>query len=326
MKKLTTTLLIIFFISIIFTLNCKVEASMLEEKVFTITNEEQHDDDDIEDHIMVYDARTGETNKANIKIQSLGTNSIESIEEYSPKQGYTSKIFNLISEVKSGRPNSYVRVSTPKVQPYCRTLKVRYYDEKGERIGGSAALIGPKVALTAAHCIWDGKNNNYIYRNWTCWPGYDMNTCIGAGTGWSRVFYDDRWRTTHDARYDWAIVVLQADYTEVAGWYGVNRYEDYTSLVTQQVTSYGFPAVKPGATSPYYDAMYTTGDRILSATDSNFTYSGVTTGGFSGGPVIEDYTGRILGIHIGKEDSSGKPLAVRITTQIINSAREALKY
>ncbi len=329
MKKLITTLFIIFLISVVFTLNCNVEASMLEEEVFTIANEEQHDDDDI-DHIMVYDATTGETKKANIEIRSSETKSVESIEGYSPKQGYTSNIFNSINDLMSERiANNLIRIPTPREQPYCKTLKARAYDASGERWGFSAALIGPKIALTAAHAIWDKRNNDYVYRNWMCWPGYDMNTCLAAGAGWSKVYFDERWKTTHDGRYDWAIVVLEADYSNVAGWYGVNRYEDYKLLETQQVTLLGFPGVKPKAEpttgQPYYDSMYGSNGTVLSATDYNFLSSAMSMGGMSGGPVIEKKTGKILGIHIGKEDSSSKALAVRINTQIINSAREALK-
>ena len=332
MKKLIMTLFIICLISVLFTLNCKVEASMLEEKVFTMTDEEhaEEQDDDIADHIMVYDAITGETKKANIEMTTSKTKSVESIEGYSPKKAYTSNIFNAINDLMSGRATNYlIKIPNPKEQPYCKTLKVRGYDSKGARFHGTAALIGPKIALTAAHCIWDDTNNDYTFRNWMCWPGYDMNTCLAAGAGWTRVFFDERWKTTHRREYDWAIVVLEKDYSNVVGWYGVNRYEDYKLLETQPVTLLGFPGVPPKnePTDEWpYDTMYGSNGTVLQANEVNYLHSAATAGGMSGGPIIEKATGKILGIHIGKQEGSSYPLAVRITTQIINSAREALKY
>ncbi len=76
------------------------------------------------------------------------------------------------------------------------------YDSSGEAHGGSGALVGKNLLLTAAHCVFDKYNNNATYTEWKALPGYNNGMLNNLASGWATVYYSNAWLSGHDHEYD----------------------------------------------------------------------------------------------------------------------------
>ncbi|MCI8362026.1 MAG: hypothetical protein HFJ41_02615 [Clostridia bacterium] len=223
-NKLTTKLFCILlitvtFLTLFFTSN--VQATSLNEadaKLNEIMN--------TEDKIMKYDVRSDETTEVDI----------QELRQIISRKNYSTNI----SHTEGYIPSKYIQSSLPKkettaffssdsaqritntsVYPYIQTCRIKAYDgsvDEGHAIYGTASIVGPKAALTCAHCVFNDKKSNTKYLNWTIYPGYNNGTYYGTACGWDTVYYSNTWMETHDYEYDWAICVLQSDVGNQIGW------------------------------------------------------------------------------------------------------------
>lgn len=105
--------------------------------------------------------------------------------------------------------------------PYTAVCKIlrEYVDGDGITwyAGGTGALVGPNVFLTASHCVYD--ENLGWPTKFEVYPAYyygeNLNyghaSMVGASVG---VVFN-----THDANDDWAIVRLDWNIANTVGWY-----------------------------------------------------------------------------------------------------------
>ncbi len=277
-----------------------------------------------DEKIMEYDAITNETKEVNmeelkqlIEIQNKSTNNVTSYNSISPYNPYSEKDLTQDTIMPLYEPSAR-RITDTGSYPYRTTCRVSVENSSGTTRYATAAIVGPKVALTAAHCIFDATNGNAVFKNWTIYPGYNGNSYYGTACGWSKVYYSSKWIETHSYEYDWAICVLESDVGNQVGWFGVQSYGSNSELNGISARVLGYPGdIDYGFTlNAIY--QYETGEKITSVADRYFKYSAYTFEGFSGGPIIRS-DNYIVGIHYGK--TSNIPTGVRITQEMINIIR-----
>lgn len=334
-KKLFFTLLLSIVFAILL-INTNVMAATLEEieEILQTT----------EDKLMIYNIETGVERELDMdELNSIVStkNSVSSnssiLDSYTPTVPPTTTTLaptdeaylafaeadNSSQRLALASANSVQRITNTSGDPYCKTARIYAKDHLNFSVYGTASIVGPNLALTCAHCVFDENNNFSNYLNWTIYAGYNNGTYYGTATGWSNVIYLNSFKTNPTVENDWAICVLQANVGNQVGWYGLQAYGSNSELNGTAIrvlgypndSSYGFPS---GAIY-----QYQTGEKITTTYNNYFKYSGWPFEGFSGGPVMRTSDNYIVGIHNGiAKDSSGTPLATRVSQTIIDVIRD----
>ena len=195
------------------------------------TYQDQNTIDDILDYsgkIMKYNVITNETTEVDMdelrqKLKDdMGNSNSYSIDSYTPPTKLeTSRLTvpSLLRSPASLYANGYTLVSDTSSSPYAQTCKTvsKNYNLSLER-HGTAAIIGPKITITAAHNIWDQEDNNYKLADWVVYAGRNGQNFWGSRCGWINVYYIADWMTNHNANYDWAICEMGENIGNQVGW------------------------------------------------------------------------------------------------------------
>ena len=319
--KLFATIMICTIISIV-SISTKVEAANLSyEKL--LNNTRNNSLMDSEEQIMMYDARTNETTVVDMEEleavinqkygYSRSKSNVIKIEPYNETKSLNA---NPDISKRSGRDDSADIVPSTKVDPYNRICRLEYNTSENEFYNGSAAIVGnPRIAITAAHCVFDSDTKE-PYKNWKIQPGYSNGELSGTQTGWDKVYYSSNWMNTTDFHYDWAICVLQADASDYA--LGAYAYFENADMLDLPVTVYGYPGDTRYGYMEGSKYQYMSGDKITKVDDTMFEYTAYTVEGFSGGPVLRDSDNSIIGVHVTGEPEGGISYAVRFNTEMAN--------
>lgn len=276
---------------------------------------------DLKEKIMEYNARTGETKEVNIEELELELKSKEVNQSKSTVSSFNSY---KIPSLRVGLSESAQRITNVQVAPYNRVCRLEWRNENNGVEIGSASIVGNRVALTAAHCVWDSDTKK-PYKNWTAYPGYTYNSSAHTSSwqatpcGWDRVYYSEGWMTNTDPQNfteDWAICILQADVGNKVGYFDLSSYSTESSMMGLPVTVFGYLGdIRYG----YLDGgkyQYKTGNKITQVGTAAFLYDAYTVGGFSGGPIVRDSDNFIVGVHAaGQGNKYG--FGVRITSNMI---------
>jgi len=161
-------------------------------------------------------------------------------------------------------------------------------------------MIGPRTALTAAHCVWDRSANTWIHGNTVFNPGNDYNN---AGP-WSQVWNEgdyyptiaQAWIDVGGVEWDLAIINFNNDVGNGSGWWGIDTAP---SLNNSWIGNGGYPGGPPNGLwgSMYASWEYHTSSAQRVSLSSNIVrFANDTTGGHSGGPVFNWNTDRVFGI------------------------------
>ena len=327
MKNKIIAIILIFFAVLTLIVNYNVQA-FTKDDINLLTNKSTEQEtlislanESIEsgDKIMKYDARTNETTE--VDMEEL-RNVIAS--------KYTKNSRNSSSYIlNSYNPNEKNTITNPAIQPYSSGMEIvrdtSVYPNiavckvfSGSSPVGTAALIGPNSAITAAHCVFDTNNNDAIIPNWTIYAGYNEETYYGTPCGWDQVYYSETWKNNHTYKNDWAICVLQSNLGDQVGYLGVEARTESSELKNKTVYALGYPVDLSLAI--YGDVQYRTDGKINLVSDYGFRFDGWTTNGFSGGPVMDndeykDYN-VIVGVVSSKEKDNNVPYCAAITPEM----------
>lgn len=285
--------------------------------------------------ILQYDSKTGQTTEVNMdelrqsinKMYRNGTVGINAIQSY---EGDVSNV-NIITvnnEDENTLMNEGVQIMSEQdfndvgdtsLFPNRAVCRLTMFDASGNTKSSSGYLAGPNLLLTAAHCVMDKENNDFIFTNWTAYPGYvankdnpDVGHYYGGASGWSRIIYPSGW---HSAENDWCICILERNLGTLANaWLGSQAYGTNSEMTGLPVKAIGYPI--ENSKSGYQ--KYTSG--TLSNVSSNkFDTSSKIVRGMSGGPIVRSSDNVVVGIC-----SAFYPLrpntgiGTRITQDIIN--------
>lgn len=185
---------------------------------------------------------------------------------------------------------------------------------------GSASLVGPNLALTAAHCVFDVKNNNTPYPNWNLYAAYNGGIYQDATvTGWEVVYAYEGWKETHNSNYDIALCVLYENVGDEVGYYGVRLYNSNSGLNGEYTDLLGYPADKNYGFLGYAPYQYRAPGQITSVADTSFKHTCFTVKGFSGGPLVHSTDVlQVLGVCVGNTELTDEGFATKITENLYN--------
>ncbi len=327
-------ILLLISVSAIIGLDNKVEASGKEMETMEPPKDTIYPSYSVEEFLkidaklMKYDAKTGETTEVNKEelVRQIEDNTklnrqpFNSLPAYFPdmKNNYKTMDFRkkLSSSINSAE--KITDTSVPRYRGTCR-IEAQSIDNVNKMMTGSGFLVGPNLAITAAHCVFDGNKNNQGYPNWTIFAAYNNHIYGDADVcGWKQVYYYDTWMNTHDYNFDIALCVLEADVGEQVGYYGLRVYSSDSALQGTRVDLQGYPSNEAeGFTEGGY-YQYKTSGTVTSVSPRAFEGDYYSTNGFSGGPVLpSDNPYVVLGVHTASKGLfNKKSISVRISQDL----------
>lgn len=149
--------------------------------------------------------------------------------------------------------------------------------------GCTAFLIGPRHALTAAHCVYDF-NASSFNENLNLWRGRNLDTYLGL-LAWSEVIVPINYFLSGVERDDWALII----YNEISAspvWLKIGYSK---RIYNAPFTAYSYLSNKP------YGVMYSTICRSQTENSAVHTDPQLiniwcsTVECFDGGPVLRGY-------------------------------------
>lgn len=321
-KKFFTMLMIIVILATIF-LNTNVKAA---------TDNAQSSEDEIneiiekistEEKIMKYDALTNETTEVDmnevrnaLKLQyreNVNKTPVNIIDSSKIKINHMPTVNN--KENSLNDRNGAQLVSNTYAVAHLQTCRITVYSTNiNQTVAmGTATIVGPKLALTAAHCVFDPVTKQ-AYSNWTIYPGYNNGTYYGTATGWSTVYYSSAWMNdTSNYGADWAICVLNT--SPGVGNLGTVSYNSaFTGL---SITLLGYPTDKDYGYNNEGRYQYSSSGVVSTVLTDRFFHTAFGCLGFSGGPVLRS-DNYVAGVNTGVGNSTGTSHAARINQNMID--------
>lgn len=193
--------------------------------------------------------------------------------------------------------------------------------EQGYRC--SAAFIGPRVLLTAAHCIYIAELGGWP-DSVVVVPGKDGDSEPYGFAFAESLFVSDGWATgdpssIETAPFDYGLIVLSNNQLgNEVGWYSMGALTDATLMaagLNPRLT--GYPGDKPDVT------QWSESAAGLGSVSSAFLYSQLDlVGGQSGSPLMRGFDSAIIGIaSFELSDQNGEfTVARRVTGEVLDFA------
>lgn len=335
--KVTVTMITLILIIVLININVYAIEEMdykeneygLEE--YEIINKEAIEKMDINaienQPIMKYDRLTGEITEVDmeelLKLDITSTDGANFSTPYLEKAQSYNNAF--IKNEFTPSINSFIKIGNTLADPY-RYVCCLFFD--GEV--GTGTLVGPKVLLTAAHCIFDTnpKSTEEYWNSWNCYPAYNNGSYNNLHSTWRTIYwsryYEPKKDNDNNQQYDWCICVLDDRLgASIGGWMGCQKLV-YDSSFTDgnglQVEEYGYPQVirNPSNTGFSRYMCYSEGNTYGPMTNA-FRSTAAVYQGISGGPVYSLKYEKTIGIISGYEEKNNfNTFAIRINQEITN--------
>lgn len=191
----------------------------------------------------------------------------------------------------------------------------------GKVMESSGILISKNLVLASAHGIYKSE-----------YGGAAKSVIIGVGAyfsgserkyqgyvqDWIGAILNSNWPTTEKQEYDWSLIKLSQN---VDSYQKCGYVPDFTQATGKDIRLIGYPGVENvGAT-----AFKTSTGQITGITNSLnmdeksqnlWTLSAESANGISGGPVIEESTGLVIGIFVARRNVFYTTLANPLTKEI----------
>lgn len=195
------------------------------------------------------------------------------------------------------------KISNTTITPFRWICSLRAKTNKGY-ILGSASLVGPNTAITAAHCVYDRKTGSYL-KNITLYPGANNGKNPYGSATVTTIYIPKEYKTCENnmtSRYDYAVVKLNKNIGSKTGYFGLKSIDNSKPVYSISVTGY------PGDKMVNGQAMMYRGTGKTLSIDKNgvFTHNVDTMGGDSGAPMYISQNGKyyVIGIHASTNGST----------------------
>ncbi len=212
----------------------------------------------------------------------------------------------------------------------CRLEATNPYDDT--KIITTATMIGPNVAITSAHSVYQDALGGQFY-DIEVIPGYDGGSRPYASTGIKIMYLAQAWidkngKAEEDNldeyydsfNYDWAVLVLNEDIGYSSGWLSFDKYDNYLDLFNMEVKLIGYPYYLKGMNLyNNYLYQYSAIGKIDTAFSRRIEYIIDTSGGQSGAPLINTSTNKVVGVHGGTTKGELSNRGIRINEQVYNA-------
>ena len=227
-----------------------------------------------------------------------------------------------------GEDNRQV-VANTQIAPYSAIayIKVTYPSE--EEYVGTAVMISPNVALTAAHCLFKNEEGGFPISIEVTPAAYGStmisNFHAPYGTATARevvislTYFENRPATNEDkrvARWDWGVIRLNSNIGNYSGFLGLHYFDMYVNDLSVMIAGYPNDLNIANISKNQYkhngliygdESSYTTLSNNETYQTRYFSYIIDTTGGQSGSPILCYWEGayKIIGIHSGRGNLDG---------------------
>lgn len=196
-----------------------------------------------------------------------------------------------------GEDDSYEIIKTSEL-PYKAVCNLKtYWDTNGDGVsdyisGGSGCMIGRRILLTAAHVIYNPKRGGKCVGVDAYPAQMRYYTPYGPYSG-TKLFVNNDYHEQINTDDDWGLVILDNCVGDKTGWLELRNCTDELML-GKDVSVIGYPQGKDDNRI----TMWRSDGKVIKETDEVLRYDCDTTGGCSGGPVI-DSNNEIVAIHHG---------------------------
>jgi len=198
------------------------------------------------------------------------------------------------------------QVTNTRTHPYGSVVQIITTWPNGFRTVGSGFLWRNNTVVTAAHTLFSHQHGGWGFievnaaRDGSFFPFPTLSPTRGAISMefWQRG----------EAQHDFGFIVLNGS---IPG-----SPLNIQSLADSQMTNLSVRAVGYPATAHPQNTMWRSTGFVVQPSLNSFTSSHFGTGGLSGGPVINNFTGQVVGIHVGSSPHGS--FAKRITIPVVN--------
>ncbi len=202
--------------------------------------------------------------------------------------------------------DSRIQIANSTQYPYTTVGFIQFTDLQGEAWNCTGALIGPKVILTAAHCLYNHEQEGGWYDDFVFWPALNGETNAPyGGFEYDTVYvfsaYIERYDGTYDSiwPYDFGLIELAEPIGDSLGWLG---YWNYEQLGDFEATLVSYHNDK----TPF--TMWRSSCAIAAdvVSDVDFLHDCDSSAGASGAPIYvydRAANGRyVVGVNVGSSD------------------------
>lgn len=211
-----------------------------------------------------------------------------------------------------------VRVTNTQDYPYRCICSLLITAQNGSEWVGTGWLVGPRLVLTAGHCVYMADEGGWAARIEVI-PGRDgteqpfksvVATDLRSVTGWT---------VDGNRDFDYGAILLPETqrYGDQLGWFGyAAREDDYLRGIDLNLA--GYPG--DGGKDHVDGTMWWDHRRVKEVNEKQITYEIDTYGGQSGSPVWEmDATGDRMGVAIHTWGTSTSNGGTRITSEVFDN-------
>lgn len=174
----------------------------------------------------------------------------------------------------------------------------------------TASVIGQNHILTAAHCVYHFKNQEWVDSLYFKLQQTHSELPFGV-FDWEEVFTFKQYSLTQDKNFDIALIKLRKSIPNFVKAYTLKSNQ----TPNEKIVIGGYPGDKEDNTFWYSNC------NILDVTHNRFSYECDTSSGMSGAPVLNNEN-QIIGIHTLGEESCNS--AVSLNTQKIEAIKSWL--
>lgn len=190
----------------------------------------------------------------------------------------------------------------------------------GYLYGSSGTLVSKNVVLASAHGVYNNEHGGKATSVLVAIGAYmDSGKVIAQSGVYQRkmiVLHED-WTAREYESADWSLIVLPEEFHAIS-YQGYGYSTDYTQSTGRNITLIGYP----GGTRFCYSKGQITGTTNYKWNEANkglWTTSAASENGMSGGPVIDDNTGVVIGIIKGKEKLTGTNVSIPLNKTITDA-------